>query len=173
MLCYGAEMSGRQYWMVIGALFAILTMVAWQSAGAADQSPYGVSGVYLHSRVSPDSSFRCGPSEFFTGFVWCRARSYSGRVSTSDSILHSTEGEAVYLSRSVEPAYFRTGEIEREVNRLSDKFGSAPTIISMPSNSHGLNGKIARWGGLVLEPVSGVALAELGNGRNLTRSFLV
>src|SRR5262245_35831446 len=140
--------------------------------GAEEQSPYRVNGVYLHSKVAPQG-FKCGPSKFFSGFVWCRAKSNSGRVSITDSILHSMKGEAEYLSRSVEPAYFRPGEVQQEINRLSDTFGSQPTITNMPSNSHGLNGMIAAWGGLVLEPVSGVALAELGNGRNLTRSFLV
>ena len=94
-------------------------------------SPYVVDGLALGDRVRFESEaynqYHCTPSEKFPGFTWCHKekteKTKRGEVTSSNSILHSQDGTAVYVNRYIEPAYFGPDEVRTEINRLSAKFG--------------------------------------------------
>jgi hypothetical protein len=68
--------------------------------------------------------------------------------------LHSTDGTIVYVNRFQEPAYWRKGEIENDIDYYSQKLGQRPTkIVQMPAKKGYVGGAIATWGTVALEPI--------------------
>jgi hypothetical protein len=73
----------------------------------APLSPYAVDGLAPGSRVSFDSAayreYQCGPSEQFSGFIWCQKKradsTARGQFTSSFSILHSADGTVSYVNR--------------------------------------------------------------------------
>jgi hypothetical protein len=150
-----------------------------QPAGQA--SPYVVDRVALGGRLQPDSpayrEYQCAPSEQFPGFTWCqkqRQEKKPGAIAFSNSILHSQDGTAVYVNRSIQPATFERGEIDKEIERLSARYGERARVMRMPSAA-GADGTavIAQWGQIELEPVSPDALTSLASGKDVTQGLMV
>jgi hypothetical protein len=147
----------------------------------AQTSKYGVDGLALGGRVQFDSAayreYECAPSDQFAGFTWCHKKRVEkearGQFTSSYSILHSADGTAFYISRSLEPAFFTGNEASEEIERLSRKHGAPPRIIPMPQNSGVPYGMIASWGNVVLEPLDTSSVNQLAAGRNVRRGFLI
>jgi hypothetical protein len=75
---------------------------------------YIVEGLALDSQVAFNSSvyrsYQCRPSEQYDGLTWCQRKvnepSPSGPIHSSYTIMHSTDGTALYINRELEPAFF-------------------------------------------------------------------
>jgi hypothetical protein len=80
--------------------------------------------------------YKCSPSDQFDGLTWCqktrsdkeRRRSYTAAY----SLLHSRDGNILYINRSQEPAFFNAKEAEVNIQRYSRKIGESPRIMKMP-----------------------------------------
>ncbi len=149
----------------------------------AQPSPYVVDGLALYGHVRPESQeyqqYHCSPSEKFPGFTWCHKekteRTNRGEVISSNSILHNQNGEAVYVNRYIEPAFFGPNDVRAEIDRLSAKFGEPPREFRMPQRAGLPDAVIAVWGKIQLEALdaSDVSIVASGGSRSgLLVSFL-
>jgi hypothetical protein len=136
-------------------------------------SAYAVSGVVLGTTIQFGSSayreYRCGPSDQFDGFTWCqktlKEKERRGTFNATYSILHSRDGAAVYVNRYQEPAFFRAGEADADIQRYSRKIGDPPRITRMPHRAGFPNGILASWGKVELEPLDSESVKALAEGR--------
>jgi S1-C subfamily serine protease/uncharacterized protein len=142
---------------------------------------YSVQGVVLGTKVSPRTKaydeYDCKPSEQFEGFTWCTKsesdREKRGPFEASYSILHSRDGTVVYANRFQKPAYWGAKEVQNDIDYYSRKIGEEPTqIIKMPRSEY-LNGTIATWGNVTLEPVDASGRKILATGKSPKVGFLV
>ena len=51
------------------------------------------------------------------------------------SLLHSRDGNILYINRSQEPAFLNPKEAEVDIRRYSGKIGELPRIVKMPHRS--------------------------------------
>ncbi len=146
-------------------------------------SPYVVDGLALGGQVRFGSEayrqYRCTRSDTYPGFTWChkkkKEQTKRGEVTSSNSILHSQDGTAVYVNRYIEPAFLRPNQVRSEIARLSAKFRSKPRLIRMPLRDDLPNAVIAVWGSIKLEQLGAaeVSLVASGQGhQGLLVSFL-
>lgn len=164
----------------VGSSVLCLFLMGAMTAARAERSQYVVDGLALGDPVAPRSSayqeYRCGPSEQFASFIWCqRHRTENGKfgeISTVTSILHSSAGTAEYISRYVEPAVFGSGDIEHEIKRLSQRFGSDPHILKSPRSLADVQAVIAYWGAVTLVPLDARSLAQLAAGQSVQKGML-
>ena len=81
--------------------------------------------------------YQCSPSDNFPGFTWCHKekteKTNRGEVTSSNSILHTQDGTAVYIDRYIEPAFFGSNEVQSEIDRLSAKYGERARQIQTAS----------------------------------------
>jgi hypothetical protein len=160
------------------ALLASVTPI--QPVAAGDQTQYTVDGLALGDPVAPKSAtyqeYKCRRSEQFESFIWCQRRRIEngkvGEFKSVNSILHSLDSATAYISRYIEPAYFAPGDIEREIKRLSQRFGAAPHILQSPQRSGSPRGVIAYWGAVTLAPLDTRSLAQLAAGQSVTKGML-
>jgi hypothetical protein len=132
-----------------------------------------VGGVALGATVQSGSSgyreYKCGPSDQFDGFTWCRKtrkeKERRGTFNATYSILHSRDGAAVYVNRYQEPAFFGTSEANDNIQRYSRKIGESPRITRMPHRAGFPNGILASWGKVELEPLDSDSIKALAEGR--------
>jgi hypothetical protein len=140
-------------------------------------NPYVVDGLQLGGKVtfgSPEySEYQCGPSEQFAGFTWCRRKRQEGPVSITTSILHAQDGTSVYVNRSIEPATWDPGEIEKNISSFETKYGEKARIIKMPSRPGLPDALIASWGKVQLEPLDAESIAVLASGASPKKGLLV
>jgi S1-C subfamily serine protease len=174
----------RQRRGVIG--FCVLTLFCSggtpipTDALAGNQTQYIVDGLALGDPVAPKSAtyreYQCRPSEQFESFIWCRRRRTEngkfGEFTSVNSILHSSNGATAYISRYIEPAYFAVGDVDREIKRLSQRFGTAPHILQSPQRSGSPLGVIAYWGDVKLTPLDSRSLAQLAAGQSVAKGML-
>jgi len=148
---------------------------------AAPTSPYVVDRLALGGRLQTDGAayreYQCAPSEQFQGLTWCQKQRQDkkpGAIAYSNSILHGQDGAAVYLNRSVAPATFERGEIDKEIEKLSTKYGERARVMRMPATA-GVDGTavIAQWGKIELEPLSAEELAELATAKDVMQGLRV
>ena len=140
---------------------------------AHDNPVYSVTGVTVGTRVNFDSEayqeYRCGPSEVFDGLTFCVTKTddsdQRGPFVAYDGLLHSRDGTVVYVSRYQDPAYWRDGEVQDDIE-YTRQLGEQPTILKMPTREAIPNGVIATWGKVVLEPVDGKTKNILAAGQN-------
>ena len=144
------------------------------------KSMYSIEGLALGERVFNKISYRdykCESSEQFPVLTSCRkisdGESNGQRFKSFSRILHAADGEAVYINRELEPAFFRPNDLNDEIARLSARFGSQPSVIRMPSRPGYSNGIIASWGEVALEPLDADSVAELAAGRNVRRGYMI
>jgi Trypsin-like peptidase domain len=147
---------------------------------AGENSQYIVDGLALGGPVAQNSAayreYRCRPSEQFPSFIWCkrhkRENGKFGQFSSVNSILHSFDGTAVYVSRFIEPAFFGSGDIDREIERLSQRFELKPRTIRPPLWWKGSQGIIAYWGDVTLEPLDADGRARIASGQSAESGIL-
>jgi hypothetical protein len=154
------------------ALAIALTIFICMPRGQAQQPAYVVDGLPLGGKVKPESSayseFQCGPSREFRELTWCQKRKRSndatGPINIIHSILHLSDGEAVYVDQSVTPAYFKGSDIPDQIMRLNKRFGLLPNIMVTPEKAkhHGL---IVSWGNILLERIPDGEAAVVAAGR--------
>jgi hypothetical protein len=96
------------------------------AAATSQPSPYVVDGLALGGKVHFESEaykqYRCAPSDTSPGFTWCHKekteKTKRGEVRSSNSILHSQDGTAVYINRYIEPAFLGPHDVRSEIDRL-------------------------------------------------------
>jgi S1-C subfamily serine protease len=153
------------------------------ATATSQTSPYIVDGLALGGQVRFESDayrqYRCNRSEKFSGFTWChkekKERTKRGEVTSSNSILHSQDGTAVYVNHYSEPAFFGPKQVRSEIERLSAKFGEDPHLIRMPPRDGLPNAVIAVWGAIKLEPLGAAEVWRVASGQShegLLVSFL-
>ena len=170
------------------ALFCTLPFLLSTAAFAQNDvsnaaSRYIVDGLALGARVRSDTrayrEYQCGPSESFPGFTWCHKEKTerAGRVEVlhSNSILHTADGIALYVNGYFEPVFFEPNDIEREIDKLSARFGGQPQVLRMPPREGLPDAIIAVWGKIRLEQRDASEVATLASGgtvSGLSVSFL-
>jgi hypothetical protein len=167
------------FWVCAGVLLASAAPTEGL-AQTGDQTEYVVDGLALGSPVAPRSAayqeYKCQPSEQFESFTWCQRQSTEsgkfGAFQSFNSILHSNDNATAYVSRHIVPAYFSAGDIERELERLSHRFGAQPHLLQSPRKAGRPWGVIAYWGRVTLTPLDRASVAEIATGQHVLRGML-
>src|SRR5206468_7801828 len=113
----------------------------------------------------------------FDGLTWCqktrsdkeRRRSYIAAY----SLLHSRDGNILYINRTQEPAVFNPKEVEVNIQRYSRKIGESPRIMKMPHRGSLPDGLIAVWGKIMLEPLDQESIKILADGKGPRKGLLI
>ena len=114
------------------------------------------------------TKYKCGPSRLFVGATWCE-KFEQGFYTT---MLH-WNAEIFYVSSQLNNASFKPGEMNEEIIRLSQKFGSNAHIREAPRNSLSKNGIIANWGAIRLEAFDLTDLSTLTNKGDFKKEIVV
>src|SRR5262249_22759936 len=151
-----------------------------RSTQAADvKGVYAVDGLTLGSNAKfglPDyREYQCRPSDQFIGFTWCQrerqATERRGAYRSTNTILHTDEGIAVYINRSVRPAFWGTNEAQHDIDAVERKYREKPRIIKMPERAGLATGVIAMWGQAQLEPLDAESLSVAASGASPRRGL--
>lgn len=142
---------------------------------------FSVDGLAVGGSVNPASraykSYRCRPSEDYPSFTWCvrnqTKRIQAKNVSVTTTLVHSTDGFVAYINQSIQPAHFTVQEIEKELNRLSARFSSAPQMKKMTDGPGGLMALLAAWNDIDLQPLNQAERSVLAQGGSLHAGILV
>ncbi|WP_342712889.1 hypothetical protein AAFG13_18195 [Bradyrhizobium sp. B124] len=135
-------------------------------------SVYAVDGLALGGKVNFQSSayaqYDCQASNSFPGFTWCQKAKHDpdprGPTTTATSILHAEDGTAVYVNRSLKPAFLRATDAQAEITRLSAKYGSAD-VRRATDPSAAANSVIATFGEVTLKPLTEPEVQLAATGR--------
>src|SRR5262249_4946286 len=109
------------------------------------------------------------------GLTWCqktrsdkeRRRSYIAAY----SLLHSRDGNVLYINRTQEAAFFNPKEVEVNIQRYSRKIGESPRIMKMPHRGSLPDGLIGVWGRITWNPLNQKRIKTLQNERNHQKEF--
>ena len=129
--------------------------------GNAIATEYAVDGLAVGTRLNIGSAsyreYKCSPSDQFDGLTWCQKartdKERRGPYTAAYSLLHSRDGNILYINRSQEPAFFNSKEAEINIQQYSRRIGESPRIMKMPHRSGLPDGLIAVWGKVTLEPL--------------------
>ena len=148
-------------------------------AGPAS-SKYVVNGLTLGASFSPQvdaaAGYACRASEDFPGFGWCQSHHAESRKFGSEttwmSVFRSEANAVVEITQTVEPAFFRQGDAEREIQRLSRDFAQQARVIGaeLPWGGHAV---IAAWGAVSLIPLDPQVVDALRRGVPVHSGLLV
>jgi hypothetical protein len=134
-------------------------------------------GVRVPSQSATYREYRCSPSEQFSDFTWCqRTQKQQERSRTFDStnsILRNQDGTVVYVNRHIAPWRFDGNEAQREINRLSSRFGERAREMRIPQRDGLTNAVIALWGKIQLEQLDGDAMSILASGESPRKGLLI
>jgi hypothetical protein len=105
---------------------------------ASTERRFVVDGVTLgeafDSNNATNSGYRCRPSKEFQGFSWCAvSRRLNGKLGpyvAETAILLSESNVAVFISQDLVPAFFGAGDVDHEMQRLSQYFGESARVIT-------------------------------------------
>src|SRR5260221_692094 len=165
----------------MGAGIAVLAYVVLHGSAIAAPTEYAVDGLAVGSQLNFGSTsyreYKCSPSDQFDGLTWCqktrsdkeRRRSYTAAY----SLLHSRDGNILYINRSQEPAFFNAKEAEVNIQRYSRKIGESPRIMKMPHRGSLPDGLIAVWGKMNLEPLDQESIKILADGKGPRKGLLI
>jgi hypothetical protein len=168
--------------MARSVLPALLGILAGASAGLAmpaakADSLYVIDGIVLGEQAEPGRDYRCEPARLSSDFTWCQRtrqeKTRRGTFSSTISILSNQRGDAVYVNRVIEPAFFGPNDVASEISRLSTRFGERARETRLPVRDDAPSGVIAVWGKLQLQPLDGAALAALDAGSLSAQDLLV
>ena len=143
--------------------------------------PFVVDGLALGSRVNLGStayrSYQCSPSEQYEGLTWCNwrreERPQTGKITLTNSILHDTDGTALYINQSVEPAILDGGAVDAEIERLSRRFQERARVTQVTAKNGLPAAVIAQWGQVRLEPLDQENIRSMAAGRKPRNGILV
>lgn len=149
-----------------------------EEEGPQGQEPtYSVDGIGIGELVDLKKNYSCKPSEQFSGFDWCsatsRTRSARGSFEQKTTLLRSIDGRAYYINRFITPAFFAPNEVDRDIERLTQRFGAKPTILLMPKRAGLPQAIIATWGDLKLKALDNAGREALIEGQSPKQGILV
>ncbi len=165
----------------MGAGIVVFAYVVLYGNAIAAPMEYAVDGLAVGTQLNFGSAsyreYKCSPSDQFDGLTWCqktrsdkeRRRSYIAAY----SLLHSRDGNILYINRTQEPAFFNPKEVEVNIQRYSRKIGESPRIMKMPHRGSLPDGLIAVWGKITLEPLDQESIKTLADGKNPRKGFLI
>jgi len=165
----------------MGAGIVVFAYVVLYGNAIAAPTEYAVDGLAVGTQLNFGSAsyreYKCSPSDQFDGLTWCqktrsdkeRRRSYIAAY----SLLHSRDGNILYINRTQEPAFFNPKEVEVNIQRYSRKIGESPRIMKMPHRGSLPDGLIAVWGKITLEPLDQESIKTLADGKNPRKGFLI
>jgi ribosomal protein L9 len=165
----------------MGAGIAVFACVVLYGNAIAAPTEYAVDGLAVGTQLNFSSGsyreYKCSPSDQFDGLTWCqktrtdkeRRRSYIAAY----SLLHSRDGNILYINRTQEPAFVNPKEVEVNIQRYSRKIGESPRIMKMPHRGSLPDGLIAVWGKITLEPLDQESIKTLADGKNPRKGFLI
>src|SRR5215813_1073650 len=142
---------------------------------------YAVDGLAVGTQLNFTSAsyreYKCSPSEQFDGLTWCQKtrtdKARRGSYIAAYSLLHSRDGNILYINRSQEPAFFNSKEAEINIQQYSRRIGESPRIMKMPHRSGLPDGLIAVWGKVTLEPLDQESIKILAGGKNPKKGLLI
>src|SRR3984957_651287 len=148
---------------------------------AAPPSPnYVVNGLALGAPLGPPADaaagYACHASDDYPGFAWCQSHHAESRKFGSEttwmSVFRSQTNAAVEITQAVDPAFFRQGDADREIQRLSRDFGQQARVIAadLPWGGHAV---IAAWGAVTLTPLDSAIMDALRSGAPVHSGLLV
>ena len=145
----------------MGAGIVVVAHVVLYGSAIAAPTEYAVDGLAVGTQLDFGSAsyreYKCSPSDQFDGLTWCqKTRSEKERrrpYIAAYSLLHSRDGNILYINRSQQLAFFNPKEAEANIQRYSRKIGESPRIIKMPHRGGLPDGLIAVWGKITLEPL--------------------
>jgi hypothetical protein len=167
--------------VAMGASIVVFAYVALYGNAIAAPTEYAVDGLAVGTQLNFGSAsyreYKCSPSDQFDGLTWCqktrsdkeRRRSYIAAY----SLLHSRDGNILYINRTQEPAFLNPKEVEVNIQRYSRKIGESPRIMKMPHRGSLPDGLIAVWGKITLEPLDQESIKTLADGKNPRKGFLI
>jgi ribosomal protein L9 len=165
----------------MGAGIVVFAYVVLYGNAIAAPTEYAVDGLAVGTQLNFGSAsyreYKCSPSDQFDGLTWCqktrtdkeRRRSYIA----ASSLLHSRDGNILYINRTQEPAFVNPKEVEVNIQRYSRKIGESPRIMKMPHRGSLPDGLIAVWGKITLEPLDQESIKTLADGKNPRKGFLI
>ena len=148
---------------------------------AAPPNPnYVVNGLALGAPLGPPADaaagYACHASDDYPGFAWCQSHHAESRKFGSEttwmSVFRSQTNAAVEITQAVDPAFFRQGDADREIQRLSRDFGQQARVIAadLPSGGRAV---IAAWGAVALTPLDSATMDALRSGAPVHSGLLV
>jgi hypothetical protein len=132
---------------------------------------YVVNGLALGAPLGPPADaaagYVCHPSDDYLGFAWCHSHHAESRKFGPEtiwmSVFRSQTNAAVEITQAVDPAFFRQGDAEHEIQRLSRDFGQQARVIAVDLPSGG-RAVIAAWGAVTLTPLDSATMDALRSG---------
>jgi hypothetical protein len=140
-----------------------------------------IDGLRLGGAVFPDSqaykAYTCRPSDQFPGFTWCAVKhpmvGKSGPYNSWITILHSNANAAVFIEQQISPAFFGPGEVQREIQRLSQYFGRSARVLNGDPRPNAQHTVIATWGDVILTPLDDPTMELLRRNETITAGLVV
>jgi hypothetical protein len=127
-------------------------------------------------RRTPQSVTPATPATTTPAFAWCQWRHAETRKFGPEtvwmSVFRSGNNSAVEITQAVDPAFFRQGDVEREIQRLSRDFGQQARVIAVDLPAGG-RAVIAVWGAVTLTPLDSTTLDALRRGAPVHSGLLV
>jgi hypothetical protein len=124
-----------------------------------------------------NKSYSCRPSEQFVSFNWCAVKhpmvGKMGPYNSFLTFLQSPENTAIYILQAISPAYFSPGDIDHEIQRLSQHFGQQARVLYAEPRPEAPHAVIAVWGNTTLTPLDATTMAALRRGETITAGLLV
>src|SRR5215831_1369090 len=165
----------------MGAGIVVLAYVVLYGNAIAAPMDYAVDGLAVGTQLNFHSAsyreYKCSPSDQFDGLTWCqKTRSDKERrrpYIAAYSLLHSRDGNILYINRSQQPAFFNPKEVEANIQRYSRKIGESPRIMKMPHRGGLPDGVIAVWGKITLEPLDQESIKILADGKGPRKGLLI
>jgi hypothetical protein len=147
----------------------------------APPSPnYVVNGLALGAPLGPPADsvggYVCRASDDYPGFSWCQSHHPESRKFGPEtvwmSVFRSQTNATVEITQAVDPAFFRQGDVEREIQRISRDFGQQARVIAadLPSGGHAV---IAAWGAVTLTPLDSATMDALRSGAPVHSGLIV
>jgi len=123
---HGRNNRGRVGAVVMRTGIAFLASIVLSANATAAPTQYAVDGLAIGTKLSFDSGsyreYKCSPSEQFEGLSWCQKtrtdKERRGSYTVSYSILHSREGNILYVNRAQEPAFFKRTEAQDDYTAI-------------------------------------------------------
>lgn len=117
-----------------------------------------IQGIALGDDITKSANygqFHCSPSELFRSFIQCWRTEVenNGKVTSTTSILRSSDGSVDYISRTIKPAFFGPDDARKEIERLSVVYNERAKIVTVPQKTGLPYGIIASWGNVALQPL--------------------
>jgi hypothetical protein len=141
---------------------------------------YVVNGLELGAPLGPPADvadgYACHASDDYPGFAWCQSHhaesSKFGPDTVWMSVFRSRTNATVEITQAIDPAFFRQGDAEREIQRLSRQFGQQArvVVVDLPAGGRAI---IAAWGAITLTPLDPATLDALRRGAPVHSGLLV